>query len=187
MSSFLLITLALFAMTLMLATVVISWRDAITERKVAPTIPDEDAPIISVIVPARDEEENITAVLQDLFAQDYPRDRMQVVVVDDGGSDGTADRVRGMMPLWPQLQLLESAGPGKKAAITTGVGAARGDLVVLTDADVRFGPLRVRSIVAHWLKERSDLIVLPVWTEGSGVLGGIQQSEQAALLGMAIG
>lgn len=187
MSNFLLLTLALFAMALLLALLVISWREVITERKEVPPISDDDAPSITVIIPARNEEENIVAVLQDLFAQDYPRERMQVIVVDDEGSDGTADLVCGMMPQWPHLQLLESAGPGKKAAITTGVEAATGELVVLTDADVRCGPLRVRSIVAHWMMEKSDLIVLPVWTEGRGMLGRIQEDEQAALLGMAIG
>lgn len=187
MSSFLMITLVLFAMALLFALVVIGWREVITEQKEVPSIADADTPSITVIVPARNEEENIVAVLQDLFAQDYPRERMQVIVVDDDGSDGTADRVRGMMQQWPQLQLLESAGPGKKAAITTGIEAATGELVVLTDADVRCGPFRVRSIVAHWMLEGSDLIVLPVWTDGRGMLGRIQQDEQAALLGMAIG
>lgn len=143
--------------------------------------------MITMIVPARDEAQGIGALLQDLHAQRYPRDRTEVIVVDDGSSDGTVAIVEGMLKAWPQLRLMRNAGIGKKAAITTGVEAARAELIVLTDADVRCGPDRLQALAAHWARGRSDFVILPVMTEGMDLLGRIQADEQVALLGMAFG
>lgn len=186
MSAFLLLALVLFALAMVYASVVMGWREAISKPMHPDAIDDITAPLVSIIVPARNEEEGIAAILQDLHVQDHPRDRMEVLVVDDGSTDHTASIVEGMMRSWPGLRLLRSDAPGKKAAITTGVLAAKGDLILLTDADVRCGPQRVRSIAAHWTKERGDLIILPVWTEGHGMIGRVQEDEQAALLGMSM-
>lgn len=186
MSSFLLVTLVLFALTLVYASVITGWREAISKPAPPDAIDDITAPLVSILVPARNEEEGIAAILQDLYAQDYPRDRMEVLVIDDGSTDNTATIVEGMMRSWPGLRLLRSQAPGKKSAITTGVNAAMGELILLTDADVRCGPQRTGSIAVHWSMERSDLIILPVWTEGRGLLGRIQEDEQAALLGMSM-
>lgn len=187
MSSYLIASLVLFAFGLTFAVVVTGWRDAINERAEPAVREVADAPFITAIIPARNEESNITAVLQDLYAQSYPRERMEVIVVDDETTDRTTALVQAMIPRWPQLLLLKNDGIGKKAAITTGVNAGTSDLVILTDADVRFGPERIPSIVAHWQAERSAMIVLPVLTEGHGLLGRLQEEEQAALLGMAMG
>ncbi|MBP7407624.1 MAG: glycosyltransferase [Flavobacteriales bacterium] len=187
MSAFPLMPLVLFMLALVYASVVTGWREAISDPSDPGHLGDPEAPRLSLVVPARDEEDGIAALLQDLHAQDYPRDRMEVLVVDDGSTDRTITIVEGMMRSWPDLRLLRSDAPGKKAAITTGVNAATGDLILLTDADVRCGPQRARTLAGHWLKERSDLIVLPVWTAGHGILGRIQEDEQAALLGMSMG
>lgn len=187
MSGALLIALALFAAALAMALVMSGWRYALKVPKDAPILASGEAPFISVIIPARDEEAGITAVLQDLHAQRYPKERMEVIVVDDGSTDRTVALVEGMLAQWPQLRLLRSAAPGKKAAIAHGAQSAKGELILLTDADVRMTPLRVNAIAAHWLGGRSAMIVLPVFTRGHGFLGRMQEEEQAALLGLAMG
>ena len=187
MSIYLLVALLLFAATVLFASVITSWRTALAGVATFEEIPSAQLPMVTLLVPARDEEENIALILQDLHAQTYPRELMQVIVLDDGSTDRTAAIVEGMQRNWPQLQILRSVEPGKKAAITSGVHVAQGELILLTDADVRCGPRRVRSIVAHWVNERSDLIILPARTDGDGVLGQLQEHEQAALLGMGMG
>ncbi|MBK9176556.1 MAG: glycosyltransferase [Flavobacteriales bacterium] len=187
MSGSLVIALALFAAAVALALITGAWRKALVMPTLAAAHVDGDLPFISVVIPARDEEAGIVAVLQDLHAQRYPKERMEVIVVDDGSTDRTTALVEGMLAQWPNLRLLKSAAPGKKAAITTGVQSARGELILLTDADVRMTPMRVNSIAAHWLVNRSAMIVLPVFTQGHGFLGRLQEEEQAALLGLAIG
>lgn len=187
MSGLLITSLVLFACALLFAQVIVGWREGLKEILPMSTTTAEAHPMVSLIVPARDEGGNIAALLQDFYAQRYPRERMEVIVVDDGSTDGTARIVEGMMSGWPQVRLLKSEGDGKKNAITTGVRAASGVLIVLTDADVRCGEDRIGGVVAHWQREQSDMIVLPVITEGHGALGRLQEEEQAALLGMAMG
>lgn len=90
---------------------------------------------ISVIVPARNEEKRIGALLESLRKQDYPRDRFEVIVVDDHSTDGTARLVSedGLARL---LSLQEDGlNAYKKKAIETGIADAKGEWIVTTDAD----------------------------------------------------
>ena len=87
-----------------------------------------------------------------------------------------------MMQRWPQLKLLPCDGVGKKAAITTGVLATDAEWILMTDADGRCGPERLRLLIEHAEGTASDLVLMPVATDGEGVLGRLQESEQAALM-----
>ncbi len=145
-------------------------------------------PFISVVVPARNAIPSIATVLQDLRAQIYPLDRFEVMVVDDKSTDDTAGIVRSMMRTWSGLQLLSSGTAGKKAAITTGVAAAKGDIVLLTDADVRCGRDRLRDLAHHWMTSRADLVLMPVLTTGgNGPTAWLQREEQLALQAVSAG
>jgi cellulose synthase/poly-beta-1,6-N-acetylglucosamine synthase-like glycosyltransferase len=99
---------------------------------------------ISVVIAARNEEENIGALLLSLQNQTYPSHLFEVIVVDDHSSDNTAAIVNQFSFVkLVQLQF-DNINSYKKKAIETGVAAATGDLIVTTDAD---------CIVPHnWLK-----------------------------------
>ena len=74
----------------------------------AAVLPADHAPHISVIIPARDEEANIGTCLRSLLAQDYPDDRLHVVVVDDHSADRTAAIVEGLARTHPRIRLIRS-------------------------------------------------------------------------------
>ncbi|MER7455528.1 glycosyltransferase family 2 protein [Micromonospora sp. NPDC126480] len=98
---------------------------------------------VSVIVPAYNEAANIAATVRSLVASAYPA--LEVIVVDDGSTDGTADiverlRLRG-------VRVIRQANAGKPAALNTGVRAARADLLVLVDGDTVFQPDTVYRLV----------------------------------------
>lgn len=187
MSTSLLVAFVLFGAAAAHALVIGAWRTAL-KRSTRAAIPEPgDEPSVSVIIPARDEQEGIVPLLQDLHAQRYPKERLEVIVVDDGSGDRTVERARAMQPRWPQLRVLASAGSGKKAAITTGVEAANGEWVVLTDADARCGPERIAAMAACWKASGAAMVIAPVRTDGHGALGAMQELEQAALLGAALG
>ncbi|MGK5737433.1 bifunctional polysaccharide deacetylase/glycosyltransferase family 2 protein [Micromonospora sp. URMC 103] len=104
--------------------------------------PEVRAPV-SVIVPAYNEAANIAATVRSLAASAYPA--LEVIVVDDGSTDGTADiverlRLRG-------VRVLRQANGGKPAALNTGIRAARGELLVLVDGDTVFQPDTVYRLV----------------------------------------
>lgn len=187
MSISLFIAFVLFGAAAAHALVIGSWRLALRRSKGAVFLMPGDEPSVSVVIPARDEQEGIVPLLQDLHAQRYPKEKLQVIVVDDGSSDRTVERARAMQARWPQLRVLASAGSGKKAAITTGAEAAEGEWIVLTDADARCGPDRIAAMAACWQASGAGMIIAPVRTDGHGVLGALQELEQAALLGAALG
>lgn len=186
----LLLVLIAFCAAVIFTMVINGWRETIARELLAVAEVKGDAAralTVTMIVPARDAVDTITPLLQDLYAQEYDRERVSVIVVDDGSSDGTAERVRAMMPRWPGLRLLENEGAGKKAAITTAVLASEAEWILMTDADARCGPERLRLVMEHAGRTKSDLVILPVATDGSGVLGRLQENEQAALMMCAAG
>lgn len=95
-------------------------------------------PFVSVIVPARDEERSIGRCLESLLEQDYAD--YEVIVVDDDSSDATAEIVAGIAARDPRLRLVSGAPLpdgwlGKPHALCEGAAVARGEILVLTDAD----------------------------------------------------
>lgn len=97
---------------------------------------------VSVIVPAYNEKEGIEAAVRSIVAGRHP---IEVVVVDDGSTDGTADIVEALG--LPQVTVVRQENAGKPAALNHGVAVARHDLVVLVDGDTRFEPDTVRQLV----------------------------------------
>ncbi|MET8305386.1 bifunctional polysaccharide deacetylase/glycosyltransferase family 2 protein [Micromonospora sp. NPDC005173] len=104
--------------------------------------PEVRAPV-SVIVPAYNEAANIAATVRSLVASAYPA--LEVIVVDDGSDDGTADIVERMR--LRGVRVIRQANAGKPAALNTGIRAARANLLVLVDGDTVFQPDTVHRLV----------------------------------------
>jgi cellulose synthase/poly-beta-1,6-N-acetylglucosamine synthase-like glycosyltransferase len=152
--------------------------------------------LITVLVPARNEENNIIDCLESLSRQTYPPDLYEVIVIDDHSTDGTAAAVkafaRGGRPFSVVLlDLAEAAaaatteagaaavGSGaaavkahKKFAIERGVRAAKGDLIVTTDADCRFHPDWLLTMGAFYEERGAKFIAAPVRIAGKSGLSG---------------
>ena len=181
-----------FAAALVHAVVLTAWRDRIKKAQAPDRIADAVAQgaLLSVtcVVPARNAAATLTTLLQDLYVRNVAPERMEVIVVDDHSEDGTVAIVQGMMRMWPQLRCVANKGVGKKAAISTGVEEARGEIILLTDADARCGPLRTKVILEAMGGGHLDLLIMPVLTKGEeSFLGRVQEEEQAGLVGMALG
>ncbi|GAA4773022.1 glycosyltransferase [Actinomycetospora chlora] len=104
--------------------------------------PPVTAPV-SVIVPAYNEKENIAATVRSLVASDHP---VEVLVVDDGSTDGTADIVEALR--LPNVRVIRQANGGKPSALNAGIAHARHDLIVMIDGDTVFEPTTVGRLVA---------------------------------------
>lgn len=123
---------------------------------------------ISVVVPARNEERNLPALLQALEAQTYPAHLFEVVVVDDFSGDGTTAVVKEFMLRHPGFRLRiinpdgDSGSSSKKKAVAAGVAAAEGELMVATDADCLPGRRWLQTIAAFYDHKKAGFIAGPV-------------------------
>ncbi|HEY3777662.1 MAG TPA: glycosyltransferase family A protein [Rhizomicrobium sp.] len=159
--------------TLWLAVVVLLIARALRQRGRLETLlpasvgyPD-CAPSIAVVVPARDESANIEPCLKSLLMQTYPKDRMSVVVVDDGSVDGTGEIVQRMMESERRLSLLRSPSlppgwTGKSHACWIAGRTVPPDVewLCFIDADMRAEPELLASAVSGAMAEDLALLSL---------------------------
>ncbi len=152
------------ALPWLVAPVVTLWR--CSRSRSLDDVPDEpppDSPLVSVIVPARNEARNIEACVRSVLAARYPA--LEVIVVDDRSEDDTGAIVRRIASEDARLRVLDGTPLpdgwfGKQWACATGARQARGALLLFTDADTRHAPdLLPRSV--NLLRSRAaDLVTV---------------------------
>jgi cellulose synthase/poly-beta-1,6-N-acetylglucosamine synthase-like glycosyltransferase len=125
---------------------------------------------VSVIIPARNEQDNIMIFLGDLEKQDYPAKLTEVIVVNDNSTDRTEELVFGFAKLHPSMNLrlinLPAGGNDqafKKRSIRSGIEASAGDLIITTDADTRLNTGWISSITGFYERQRPQMIIGPVF------------------------
>jgi chlorobactene glucosyltransferase len=124
--------------------------------------PRANWPLVSALVPARNEQRNIERCLRSLLAQDYPN--LEVIVLDDDSEDGTAALVERLITEGDGRLRLLRGGPlaegwlGKNNACRQLVGGARGDYLLFTDADTYHAPFAVSSALAIAEQQHADLV-----------------------------
>jgi len=98
-----------------------------------------ELPAVSLMVPAHNEAIVITETLEGLLKLNYPADRIEILVVNDGSTDDTADRVRAVAARDSRVRLFdvpkEFAARGKSAALNRGLGECRHEVIGIFDAD----------------------------------------------------
>lgn len=105
-------------------------------------------PSVTLIVPARNEAALIAGKVENALALDYPRDRLEVLVVSDGSTDGTEAVVAGFDD--ERVRLLRCPPRGKAHALNAGAGAARGTVLAFSDADIRLEPDALARLVENF-------------------------------------
>lgn len=124
----------------------------------------DDWPLLSIVVAAKDEEANIAACLRSLLAQDYPR--LELIVVDDRSVDRTAEIVRDFARQDDRLRLLQieelpDGWAGKNHAMYRGLAEAKGEWLFMTDADCVFeNPAVLRVSMAYALDTNAEMLSL---------------------------
>ena len=118
-----------------------------------------DRPLLSIVVPAYNEERRLPTTLDTIIAylhsQDYPA---ELVIVDDGSSDGTVQVVERFMDRYPGLRLIRNDHRGKAYTVRTGVLAAKGQYVIFTDADLAV-PIEETDKALAALMEGHDVVI----------------------------
>jgi len=145
-----------------------------------PAAPPAVGSPVSLLVPARDEAHRITATIESLLAQ-RGLDDVEILVLDDGSTDGTADVVRAVAGSDPRVRVIAGTAPpggalGKPHACAQLAAAARGETLVYVDADVVLAPHAVVAAVAV-LRGPVSLDLLCPWPRqvATGFLGRLVQ------------
>jgi len=123
--------------------------------------PAKNLPRVSILVPARNEAENIEACVRTLLRQDYPD--FEIIVLDDHSTDETRHILSRLARDFQRLRVMDGrplpeGWLGKHWACHQLAQAARGDLLLFTDADTRHVPTMLRDSVSALLAEGADLV-----------------------------
>jgi len=114
--------------------------------------------VISVVAPVHNEAENLAELHRRIRAAAAELDTCEIVLVDDGSTDGSWPTMLALAAADPHVRLLRlSRNFGHQAALTAGLDAARGDAVVLMDADLQDPPEVIPALVAKW-REGYDVV-----------------------------
>lgn len=147
---------------------------------------------VSVIIPVRNESGNITRCLESIIAQDYPSELSEIIVCDDSSTDDTVEIIKNFISRSKHsirlIELSEKKLIFKKQAVTEGVSAANGQLIMVTDGDCRMTPEWISSVVTLFEEKRPAIIVGPVFFhEEKGFFGRMQDLEFLSLVASGLG
>jgi glycosyltransferase involved in cell wall biosynthesis/phospholipid N-methyltransferase len=115
---------------------------------------------LSVVIPVYNERFLVRELVERVLAVSIPEIReMEVVVVNDGSRDGTAEVLRQLAAEHPdRIRLFEQENQGKGAAIRKGIAETTGDLILFQDADLEYDPNDYRRLVRPFLEDGADVV-----------------------------
>ncbi|MFH1684335.1 MAG: glycosyltransferase family 2 protein [Candidatus Margulisiibacteriota bacterium] len=122
---------------------------------------------VSVIIPARNEEKHIAECLDSLFAQDYPKDRFEIIVIDGMSTD----RTRAIVGDYPGVRLLDNPNKIAPAGTNIGIKASKGEIIVRIDAHAKVEKDFISQSVKYLRQTGADCVGGPITTLGKGYLG----------------
>ncbi len=113
---------------------------------------DNWIPGVTIFIPAYNEEGCILKKLENTLSLDYPRDKLQILVVDSGSTDTTVEKTRAYEHLGVEL-IRQPERKGKGSAIVFGLGHAKHEIVVVTDTNAHCSPQALKLLVRHFCEK----------------------------------
>ena len=146
-------------------------------------------PKVSVIAAARNEEHNIGACIESLTRLKYPKDKLEIIIVDDNSTDATLNIIRSFADKHSHVRALngkQTVGNlrGKANAIAQGIDGSSGEIILMTDADCVVPPTWVQTTVRHYTKDIGVVAGLTL-LQPVGWFAGMQSLDWAYILAVA--
>lgn len=158
------------------------WERAGRQRVDQPPISD-DAPPVSIIVPAHNESYAIVETIESLKRLEYPE--FEIIVVNDGSTDDTAEIINRYAEAGEIRAIHLSTNQGKAAAMRTGTLASRHEILVCIDGDAVLDPHAVAWLARHFVSPRVGAVTgNPRVRTRSTLLGKIQVGEFSSIIGL---
>lgn len=119
-------------------------------------------PYVSILVPAHNEESNISRAITSLLKLDYPKNRYELIIIDDGSTDSTATQIKNIIKKNPKyiIQFLQQKPSGKAAALNYGLKEARGEFFACLDADSRVERHALKAMLQVFEKNDENLAIV---------------------------
>ncbi|MGC9516935.1 MAG: glycosyltransferase [Methanomicrobiales archaeon] len=121
------------------------------------SIKDESLPNISVVIPAHNEEEIIHQCIMSLLVTEYPNNKIELIVVDDGSSDNTVNVVKkcqvDAILYGKELRIIEKSHTGKVHTLNTGIRQTKGDVIITIDADIMVAKEALKNIAKPFVED----------------------------------
>jgi glycosyltransferase involved in cell wall biosynthesis len=140
----------------------------VSDRRVAVTVPrgaqfsgGRAMPVVSILIPVYNEETYVANVIRAVLDAELPEGLgRELIVVDDGSTDGTASAVRALAVQHPdRIQFVQQdRNRGKGAAVRRAIGLARGDFCVFQDADLEYSPDEIGSLLMPLIEGRAEVV-----------------------------
>jgi glycosyltransferase involved in cell wall biosynthesis len=112
-------------------------------------------PLLSVVMPVYNERQTIDTIIRRVLAVPL---RLQLIVVDDGSTDGTRDTLKVLASELGFTLILQPSNAGKGAALRRGFEEVKGDLVVIQDADLEYSPEEFPDLISLICQGRADVV-----------------------------
>jgi glycosyltransferase involved in cell wall biosynthesis len=119
--------------------------------------PEQSYPAcLSIVIPVYNEAETLREVVHKVLAVPC---LLEVIVVDDGSTDGTSEVARQIAERHPQVRTIHHAkNSGKTAALRTGFALTKGDVVIVQDADLEYDPIDIYGVIRPILEGHADVV-----------------------------
>lgn len=121
-----------------------------------------------MLMPVRNEAAFMARSLGAVLAQDYPQDRLEVIVADGMSSDGTREQVQALRARHPNLHLVDNPGRIVPTGLNAALRISRGDVIIRVDGHCEIAPDYVRNCVAHLQPGQAEAVGGPIETVGQG-------------------
>jgi len=149
---------------------------SLLERKTKNPPAPEKKPLVSVVIPAFNESETIKKCVNSVLAINWPKDKLEIIVVDDGSTDNTYKIAKSITA--GNVRVLRQKNRGKGAALNFGIKNSRGDFVATLDAD-SFATKEVLNNMIGYFSDEETMIVTPALRilNPKGILQRVQHIE----------
>jgi glycosyltransferase involved in cell wall biosynthesis len=141
-------------------------------------------PFVSIILPIRNEASFIGRSLRAVLSQDYPSDRLELIVADGMSTDGTREIVMSFQKQYPNVRLIDNTGQIVPTGFNAAIAQVRGEIIIRVDGHCEIAQDYVRNCVEHLVNDGVDGVGGPLETVGETLIARVIASAMSSPFGV---